>query len=196
MSTKFDSLINIAGGTLSPESCQRLFNLAKDVPEDGVIFDVYAGEGRSTIALALGLEDGEHVPARIVSLDTHVTNPMSSTPHEDGTILKFLGHLRRFRVAHRVYTMVAPDNALSIFNKRSANLIVIQAPTYPVSIDNVMDKAIETAKEIIRRNGRIALACPQGVSQAEFLRFVDCHFISGFRGLVTKGDLLIYEETK
>jgi ribosomal protein L36 len=196
MTNKFDSLINIAGGTLSQASCQQLFDLAKAVPEDGVIFDVYAGEGRSTIALALGLEDGEHVQARIVTIDTHVTNPMSTTPHEDGTILKFLGHLRRFRVAHRVYTMVAPDNALTIFNKRSANLIVLQAPTCQVSIDNVFDKTIDTAKEIIRRNGRIAVACPPGVSTQDFFRFVDCRFVIGFRALATGGDLLVYEETK
>jgi hypothetical protein len=196
MAAKFDSLINIAGGTLSQASCQQLFDLARAIPEDGVIFDMYAGEGRSTIALALGLEDGEHIQARIVSLDTHVTNPRSTTPHEDGTILKFLGHLRHFRVSHRVYTMVAPDNALSIFNRRSANLIVIQAPTCPVSIDSVLDKAIEMAKEIIRRNGHIAIACPPGVSRADFFRFVDYRFVSGFRALVTEGDLLVYEEVK
>ena len=127
MNNEWSILLSATDGSLSSAACQLLYTMAQQVPEDGVIFDLYSGEGRSTIAMAMGLESAGStlIGVRIVSMDTHITNIASSSPYEDGTILKFLGTLRKFRVINRVSALVGTENLLNIFNKRSANLVVI-----------------------------------------------------------------------
>lgn len=178
----FNPLLNATDGSLSADACLFLFTMAQQIPEDGVIFDMYSGEGRSTIAMAMGLEAGGSTLAgvRIVSMDTHITNPMSMTPYEDGTILKFLGALRKFRVINRVSALIGTENLLNIFNKRSANLVVIQSPSCPVALEDVMATSILHAQGVIRRNGHIVVVRPRGISVEDFRRFVAARFGEGF----------------
>lgn len=193
--TDFKLILNAAQGSLSEVACQTLYSLAQQVPEDGVIFDLYSGEGRSTIAMALGLEQAGSMLAgvRIVSMDTHVINPTSTTPYADGTILKFLDTLRRFRVIHRVSAMVGTENMLTVFNKRSANLVVLQSPSCQVAVEDVLETSIQHAQGIIRKNGHIVTVRPPGVSDTQFVRFVSARFGDGFSKVASKDPaLLIY----
>lgn len=141
-------------GTLSSDACRILYNLIDEtLPKDGVILDLNCGCGRSTIIAAKALGMADKPEAQILALDTHVTDPTSSTPHEDGTLIPFLRYLRMFKAMSRVYPLLAPASAVSkLLNKKCANIVTIQYMG-----GNGVTQLIREAQFAIRKGGRIIL---------------------------------------
>ena len=137
-------------GALSDDACRILYNLIEhDLPKDGVILDLNCGEGRSTIVAARALNMTDKPEAQILALDTHITDPRSGTPHEDGTLMPFLRYLRMFKVMARVFPLVAPPSAVSrLLNKKCANIVLVQNPSSAV---------IAEAQFAIRKGGHIVV---------------------------------------
>ena len=168
-------ILSQVGGQVSRKALMLLTALAKDLPEDGAALDLYCGEGRSTIALATALEASENAGATVLAVDTHITNPLSQNPHEDGTIQQFFRHLRRFKVLHRVIPVMASVSVTrTIFNKRSFNLVVVQTPAH--GIEDALAEGIDIAQYAVRVHGKIAVLRPVGLDMQTFRRFIEPKF--------------------
>lgn len=197
MLTTLDLILSKVPGSISRETCEVLTERAAAVPDDGLILDLCPGAGRSTVVLSTSLETEENTSAKVLAVDTHITNPLSSTPQEDGTLGQFFHNLRQFRVLHRVTPIVDSIGVIpQIFNKRSANLVVVQCPLAILNVDDTMHLAIEVAQFSVRKNGKIIVICPGSVDFSDFSRFVSSRFTEGF-DLVSKTDqVLVYEFTE
>ena len=168
-------ILNWISGSLAPEDCQTLSRMAADVPANGSILDLNCGNGLSTVFMALALRTN----VIITAIDSHITNPLSDNPYKEGSLMAFLGALRRFKVAGRVIPIVAPTHVVDrVLNKRSANLIVVQSPAVitPALNEDVMVHSIELAKYAIRRGGIIVVCCPNPVYRPVFDRMIDQQF--------------------
>jgi hypothetical protein len=187
------SFLNQVGGTLSQQGCETIAKAALTVPDEGVILDINCGEGRSTLSMALALDTVERDGVSILAIDTHVIDPKSSTPHEDGTILKFLKNLRNYRALHRVVPMVMPVSKVrQVLNRKCANMVIIQAP---VSDLTSISQDIEIAKFALRAKG-IIVVCLQGPNATiwDGLRLVLPE--TEYTMLHNSRDLRIYESGK
>lgn len=182
-------------GSVSRQVCEALAKLASKVPSGGAILDLNCGEGRSTIVLAHTLEErGKDVV--VMAVDTHVVNPFSETPYQEGTAMKFLANARRFRLAHRIVPIVCTaDVAGKVVGKRCANLIVVQSPATVQSVyhADALAQALEIARYAIRRYGTIAVICPNPAYQVEFDALVARHFVKGFVLTYNSPELKTYE---
>lgn len=145
----------MVGGNISQRCCEALAEAALSVPDGGVILDLNCGEGRSTLSMAFALDSVERDEVSILAVDNHVTNAKSSTPHEDGTILKFLQNLRFYKSLHRVVPMVMSVSKVSqILNRKCANMVVVQVVTNDLT---QVSQDIETAKFALRAKGTIVV---------------------------------------
>jgi hypothetical protein len=170
-----EAILNWISGSLAPEDCQTLSELAADIPANGSILDLNCGRGRSTIFMALALRTN----VTITAIDSHITNPLSDSPYQEGSLLAFLGILRRCKVACRVIPIVAPVHMVDkVVNKRSHNLVVVQSPATitPSLNEDVMVRSIELAKYAIRRGGVVVVCCPNPVYRPVFDRMIDQQF--------------------
>jgi hypothetical protein len=186
-------IIQTVNGTLSSSVCKRLVVLAQEVPDDGVILDLYCGEGRSTVvmATALAVHAGN---VKIVALDTHITDPLSMTPYEDGTMARFYAHLRRFNITNRVIPLTTvAENIPYLLNRRSINLVVIQAPACAFVVEDAFETCIEVAQYVVRKLGRIVLIRPAHIETNVFRGFISDRFNRDFNLIEEKNGLIIYE---
>lgn len=152
------SFLNRVGGTLSLRSCEVIASVASSVPDDGVILDLNCGEGRSTLSMALALDSVGADSVSILAVDTHIINPLSQTPHEDGTVLKLLKNLRVYQALHRVVPMVMPISGVTkVLYKKCANAVVFQAPIADLT---VVTQGLETAAFALRAKGSIVVCLP------------------------------------
>lgn len=162
-------------GSLSLKDSQWLNQLAADVPAGGTVLDLNCGAGRSTVCMATALRKS----VTITAIDSHVTNPLSTSPYLEGSLLAFLETIRRFKVTDRVIPVVSPVHLVErVINKRSANLIVVQSPVTitPSLNEDAMCHSIELAKYAIRRGGIIIVCCPNPVYRPQFDRMVEHQF--------------------
>ena len=86
-----DRILSTIDGNLSKDACKALISLALQVPEDGTILDLNCGAGRSTVLMALANEQAQR-NVTVVSMDSHITNPLSATPYQEGNIMRYLKH--------------------------------------------------------------------------------------------------------
>ena len=194
MRTLLDTILSKVSGNLSRSVCDELTARAAQVPDDGLILDLCPGAGRSTVVLAASLEAEENGSAKVLAVDTHVTNPLSSTPQEEGTLCAFLQNLRAFRLLHRVTPIIDSIGIVpQIFNKRSANLVVVQVPNTTFNIEDSLAQAVEVAQFAVRKNGKIVVVCPAGIAPENFRRFVASRFTEGFECRGNAGDCLTFE---
>lgn len=194
MRTLLDTILSKVPGNLSRLACGELTARAAQVPDDGLILDLCPGAGRSTVVLAASLEAEENGSAKVLAVDTHVTNPLSSTPQEEGTLCAFLHNLRTFRLLHRVTPIIDSIGVVpQIFNKRSANLVIVQVPNTTFNTEDTLAQAIEVAQFAVRKNGKIVVVCPFGISEDSFRRFVESRFTEGFEFKSSVGDCLTFE---
>ena len=187
------SFLNRVGGNLSQQGCEILAQAVLTVPEDGVILDLNCGEGRATLSMALSLDNVGRGGVSILAIDTHVIDPKSSTPHEDGTILKFLQNLRSYRALHRVVPMVMPVSKVTkVLNRKCANMVVVQAPVCDLTI---VSQSVEIAQFALRAKGSIAVCLPSSnASIWDGLRTVFPE--SDYTLLHNSRDMRIYESGK
>lgn len=171
------NVIARVNGNLKPETCEVLAKLAGSVPSGGTILDLNCGEGRSTICMALALRQVSK-EATILAIDSHITDPISETPYQDGTVMRFLLNLRKFEVMQQVVPVVAPAYNLGFINKRSANLVIIQSPATSRSAwnEDALEQSMAIAKYALRKGGIIAACCPADVHWTAFLSFTKRHF--------------------
>lgn len=183
------------GGSIGKSVCEVLGKLASKVPSNGAILDLNCGEGRSTLVLAAALE-AKGKDALVMAVDTHIINPFSETPYQEGTALKLLVNARRFRLAHKVVPIVcAADVAGRVLGKRAANLVVVQSPKTVHSIfsADAVAQAIEVGKVSLRSNGAIALVCPNPACRNEFNAIAASHFGKGYVNVVNGEDIKVFE---
>jgi hypothetical protein len=146
--------------------------------------------------MALALDTAERDGVTIIAVDTHITNPKSASPYEDGTIMRFLRHLYNYGFSHRVVPMLmAADSATQVLSKRCANLVVVQAPETRVDLSTI-SQGIETAKDAVRRGGRI-IVCHPNAPVRNFATFVTgCLPNSEFTLVSETPGAVVYEYTK
>jgi hypothetical protein len=147
-------------GTLSLEACTLLDELVKNVPTDGMILDFCPGGGLSTVVMAVAVQRYER-QARIVAIDSHITNPLASKPVEEGTLLPFLSSLRTFRCADVVTPILGvPASMDALLRKNTANMVMIQIPPTHVDPVRALETSVQIAQYAIRRGGKIVAYCP------------------------------------
>lgn len=191
-----ESIIRMVSGRLSRPLCDLLYGLAGEVPDDGVILDLYCGEGLFTLVLAAGLKDRGKTQASIVALDTHILKPLSATPHEDGTLLTLMKNLHRARVLQNVVPIVASATLFDkLTNKRSANLVVIQSPVINSTLNGELHSSLSVAKQAIRNGGKIVIFNSHRHPPKDFFQFVNQYFITGFDCIMSTPEVLVYEHT-
>jgi hypothetical protein len=187
-----DQILLQINGTLPGESCGDIMECASRLPDNAVVYDLNCYEGRSSIAAAYGLELAEASNALVLSFDTHVTDALSDTPYRDGTIMSFLNHLRNFKLIHRVVPVLSsPATIEQAFNKRAANLVIVQSYDY-FDVSGAFDAAIQAAKYAIRKGGLIALCCPASIPRESFKTFVDSRFNDDFDIVLDKPRFILY----
>lgn len=194
MRTLLDTILSKVPGNISRDVCNELTRRVASVPDDGLILDLCPGAGRSTVILAAALEAEENGSAKVLSVDTHVTNPLSTAFQEDGTLFAFFRHLRFFHLLHRVTPIIDSIGIVTqIFNKRSANLVIVQVPNTALNIEDSLTQAIEVAQFAVRKNGKIVVVCPCGIAYENFVRFVASRFTEGFELLEGCNEVQTYE---
>jgi hypothetical protein len=194
MRTMLDCILSKVGGSITRVGLQELVLRANEVPEVGLVLDLSPGEGRSSIAIATALEECDNNSAKVISVDTHVTNPLSKTAQEEGTLALFFRHAREFRVLHRITTIVDSIGVIpQIFNKRSANLVVVQVSALTLNIEDGLDLAIKVAQFAVRRSGRIIIIAPPQADPSGFSRFVASRFTEGFKALADTSEYKVFE---
>jgi hypothetical protein len=181
-------------GSISSDACRILYNvIADDLPRDGVVLVLNCGQGRSTIIAGKALAMEDKGDATILAVDTHITNPLASKPHETGSLIPFLTHLRIFKVASRVNPLVSGVSAVTkLLNKKSANVVVVHVPTIHVDFGDALRAGIEAALFSIRTSGKVILF-GEG---PEFDRLTDESFKSGFKLTTEHPGLRVYTSLK
>lgn len=172
-----------------------LEQLASRVPNNGAILDLNCGEGRSTIVLAQALE-AKGKEALVMAVDTHIRNPFSETPYQEGSTMNFLINSRKFRLAHRIVPLVCPaDMAGRVIGKRCANLIVVQSPgnIHSPYSEDALSQSLTVAKEAARKNGIIAVICPNPAYTQQFDGLLARHFSEDFKQTFNSTEIKIYE---
>jgi hypothetical protein len=161
--------------------------LTTKVPDNGVILDLNCGQGRSTISMALGLIERGNQDVSILAVDSHVTNPLSDFPLQDGTIMKFLDSLAVYNSMRRVVPMIMPvPKVLEVLNRKCANLVVVQSHGSDLT---TLNQYIDVAKFALRTKGIIAVCLPCPVDNLSFPE-------SSYRSLYTSKELMVYESFK
>jgi len=190
------SFLNRVGGAIPQDVCEILAQQACTVPKDGVILDLECGEGRSTLSMALALDSTERDGIKIIAVDTHITNPRSTSPYEDGTIMRFLRHLQSYGVMHRVVPVLMPScSVIQVLSKRCANMVVVQAPENHADL-SAIGQGIETAKDAVRRGGRLVV-CRPNIPARNFTQFVaGCLPGSEFTLIFENPGIVVYEHSK
>jgi hypothetical protein len=167
-------VLRMVPGTLPADACRVVYNLIEqDLPRDGVILDLNCGQGRSTVLAARALQMTDKEEAMILSVDSHVINPLADRPHETGSLLPFLTHLRLFKVISRVMPLVYGVSAVTkLLNKKSANLVLIQLPMFHGDANAALREAIDAAQFSIRTGGKIVVFGEQsGIESPMFSGF-------------------------
>lgn len=191
-----DNILRHVPGTLSAASCQILYKLVKSVPKDGLILDLSPGEGRSTVVMGAALEFYEKEDAAVVAVDSHITNPASDRPFEEGTLMRMLTHLRTFRVLKRVIPLVKGPQAVSLLlNKRAVALAVVQVPTAHVDFRQALETGIGEAQFAIRKGGKIVVVCSNDVNRDVFVKVTDKLFAADFKLSASHDYLRVFEST-
>jgi SAM-dependent methyltransferase len=189
------AILTHVNGSISRQVCEVLEKCASKVPSSGAILDLNCGEGRSTIVLAQAVETkGRDVT--VVAVDTHIRNPFSETPYQEGTTMNFLANIRKFRLAHRIVPIICSTDMVGrVVGKKCANLVVVQSPATAHSVysQDALSQAIEVAKEAVRKNGFIAVLCPNSAYQTEFDSLISGHFPDDPGQVLNWPELKIYE---
>jgi hypothetical protein len=192
---ELDSIKRMVSGKLSTDTCKLLTDLVADLPDAGVALDLYCGEGLSTVVLAHSMDYYGKSQATVIAVDTHVTNPISDTPHEDGSVMKHLKNLRSQRVLHRVTPIVASVSLVArLPNKRSVNLVVVQVPANSATMMDSLLPEVQLGQEVIRNGGKIVVCCPNPALQRDFGESVGRCFLSkDFKLVIDQPDVKVYE---
>lgn len=189
-----DVILANVTGSIPRHVCEVLEKLASRVPSNGAILDLNCGEGRSTMIMALALE-AKSKDCLVMAVDTHIQNPFSETPYQEGSALNFLTNTRRFRLAHRIVPIICPvDMAGRVVGKRCANLIVVQSPGTihgPYAEDSLC-QSIEVAKGAARRGAVVAIICPNAAYQRQFDTLVDRQ-CSSFEQISNTPEIKVFE---
>ncbi len=190
-----EAIFRMVSGRLSISTCHLLSDLVEELPDAGVVLDLYCNEGLSTVVLASSMDYYGKSQATVIAVDTHITNPRSDTPHEDGTIMKHLKNLRSFRVLHRVTPIVTSVSFIyKLLNKRSVNLVVVQVPVNSATMMDSLLPEIQLGQEVIRNGGKIVVCCPNQTMQQAFEENVSRCFISkDFLLVVNRPEVKVYE---
>lgn len=189
-----DNILRHVPGTLSAASCLTLCKLVKGVAKDSLILDLSPGEGRSTVVLGTAVEWYDKAEAAIVAVDSHITNPASDRPFEEGTLMRMLTHLRTFRVLKRVIPLVKGPGAVSLLlNKKSVNLAVVQVPTAHVDFRQALETGIGEAQFAIRKGGKIVVICSNDVNRGDFEKVTDTLFAADFKLSASHDFLRVFE---
>lgn len=148
-------------GDLSEAQCTILRDLAAKVTTKGSILDLCPGEGRSTVIMATAVKD----KVRLFAVDTHVTNPRPNTPVSEGSLYPFLTNLQAFKCRGSVVPIIGSvEDVRRVFGKRSINLCVIQTPVEHIDPPTATQAAIEAAKHVVRKGGKVAVMIPAGTN--------------------------------
>jgi hypothetical protein len=144
--------------------------------------------------MALALEGQSD--AKIIAVDTHITDLRSASPYEDGTIMKFLRHLQHYKAMSRVVPMLMPTGSvLQVLSKRCANLVVVQAPVYHGDL-SAIGQGVSVAMDAVRRGGKIAVCRPR-TPALNFSSFVaGCLPGAEFNQVLDHPGIVVYEYTK
>lgn len=169
-------IISQVQGTLTLSACEHIYHHTKDVPDKGVILDLCCGVGRSTVLLGMGLGDNGIAQPRIISVDTHVTNPLSTAPYSEGTLMSFLHNVRHWNLQDVVCPVISPPDAVhTLVNKRSINMAVVQSPVtqqHEFCGDALVDN-LQLALHCMRQKGHIVVCCSNSSAVEEFNTLVD-----------------------
>lgn len=191
-STTVQNVLRTVRGRLSFNMCEILWALVQSLPEDALILDICPGDGQSTVILAKAAEAGNKAGIRVVAVDSHITDPLSQRPHETGTLLNFLAHLRLFNVTGRVTALVAAPSIISVLlNKRSINLALVQVPTSHLDYGEALYLGIQQAQFAIRKGGVIVVP-GSDTNQAVFEAVTDSVFGSDFEMTTATPSLRAY----
>lgn len=154
-------IITQTDGNLTAKSCQCVIDTVGKLPPCSSILDLNCGSGRSSVLLAHALDLHNNEGSLVLSVDSHIVNPLAERPFIEGTISNLLSVLCLFNALHRVVPVITPiHNIGRIVSKRSANLVVVQAPSKEVFVP-----AIQTAIYAIRKNGIIIISQPNSISR-------------------------------
>lgn len=176
------AFLNRVSGNISQDVCEILADLTEKVPDNGVILDLNCGKGRSTLSMSMALSERGNQNISILAVDTHVINPLSNSPLQDGSILKFLDNLVVYNSMRRVVPMIMPvPKVLEVLNRKCANLVVVQSYSSDVTS---LNQYIDVAKFALRAKGTIAVCNP-----VDNLNFPEAIFKITYQ---SKG-LLVYE---
>jgi SAM-dependent methyltransferase len=191
-----NTILANVNGSLTIQVCEVLAKHASKVPSSGAVLDLNCGEGRSTFVLAAALE-ARGKDTTVIAVDTHIRNPFSETPFQEGSVLRFLTAAQRLRLAHRIVPIVAPvDMAGRVVGKRCANLVVVQSPesVFTKFSEDALSASLEIAKEAVRKQGVIIVCCPNVTYQGDFAAVVNRHFSDNdFSRTTNLPDIKIFE---
>jgi len=159
-SVNLENSVRLIRSNLSLAACQEIFELAKEVPKDGSVFDLHPGEGLSTVVAALGIQSSDFTGTSVVSVDSHIVNPLSSRAIEEGSLMSYMAHLRQFGVMGKVCPVLFDVGSLSkVFPKKSASLVVVQVPDDNIDFNLALTSAIHQALHILRTKGKVIVFC-------------------------------------
>lgn len=85
-------------GFLDPNETALLHRMASEVPENGCIVEIGSYQGRSTIAMALGVKPG----VEVVAIDPHIPLDGDVVDYSMVSQAALLHNLTRFKVGHIV----------------------------------------------------------------------------------------------
>lgn len=186
------SVLSKVGGTLSKPSLDILSSFAMTLDDGSMILDLYCGAGRSTVTMGLALKESGNQGTKIVAVDTHVTNPLSSRPQEDGTFNAFCQNIRHFKILDIVIPVVTSVPMITeFFNRKSFNLVSIQSSHH--GIEDALLSAFYVAQHTIRAGGNIVVFRPHNTSLSELINFCDSNTHPGIHITQRYNDAIVYK---
>lgn len=148
MMTVLADVVNMVSGDIPLEQCEALYDIARELPEEAVILDLFPGRGRSSIVSALGMRDA-NLNGSLFALDPHL-------PYKDGSLGPFLESINRYSLAGAIVPIIGQLSAVTkVLNKKSANLVIVQVPKHAGFIDDFLSSSLEAARYVLRVKGRI-----------------------------------------
>lgn len=107
--TDFDAVhvLNTVHGFISLAEAELLYKLAYEVPENGIIVEIGAYQGRSTICLGLGAEKNG---AEVYSIDPHDEYTVGDTRYSITDNVRYHENIVKYELADTVRTINLPSH--------------------------------------------------------------------------------------